>query len=85
MTYGAGFTPYGQRGGNAYRAASWGNQANFQRQNAANAANLWNAQAQNMSRYSLGNRQLQFQQQQSSQDQKDKFLRFGVNALAGLM
>lgn len=69
----------------AFRAASWGNAANFGRTQSQQQQNLWGQQQQARSAYSISNRQFQNDQSQNSRNQRDQFLRFGVGALSGLM
>lgn len=69
----------------AFRAASWGNAANYGRQQSQQQQGLWGQQQQARSAYGLSNAQFQNEQYASSQNERDKYLRFGVGALAGLM
>lgn len=69
----------------AYRAASWGNAANYGRAQAQQQQGLWGQQQQSRSAYSISNRQFQNDQYRNTQNQRDQFLRFGVGALSGLM
>lgn len=74
------------RGGSpSYRAASWGNAANFGRQQGQMAGELYGTQRQNRSNYNVQNQQFLLSQRQNQRNQQDQFFRFGVNALAGLL
>lgn len=69
----------------AFRAASWGNAANFRRGQTQRAQGLAAKQQGAQSRYNIANRQYQYNMSRDTQNERDQFLRFGVNALSGLM
>lgn len=69
----------------AYAAAALGNGANFRREQARREQGLSATQQGNMSRYNLASRQHAMNLYGDQRDENDRFLRFGVNALAGLM
>lgn len=69
----------------AFRAAAWGNAANYGRQQAQQQQNLWGQQQQAMSAYGIANAQFQNDQYAYNQNNRDRALRFGMGALAGLM
>lgn len=69
----------------AFRAASWGNAANFGRNQSRQKQQLWGQQQQARSSYGVANAQFQNDQYATARNQRDQFLRFGVGALTGLM
>lgn len=69
----------------AYRAASWGNAANYSRARQGAYGQFASQAQQADDRYGLAFDTFQNQRGMNSQRQRDQFLRFGVGALAGLM
>lgn len=69
----------------AHMGASWAGQANRGRQQSQNQAKLWGQYAPQRNQQVMGRHQLANQQGMAAMNQKDKYFRFGVGALAGLM
>lgn len=68
-----------------YLGASGANKAQQGFQNQQGWSNAYSQNRQANNQYSLARRGLQVQKTMDTQNQKDKMLQFGVNALAGLM
>lgn len=69
----------------AYRAASWGNAANYNRARQGAYGQVASQAQQADNRYGLAYDTFQNQRSVNSQRQRDQFLRFGIGALSGLM
>lgn len=68
-----------------YLGASGANKAQQGFQNQQGWSNAYSQNRQANNQYSLARRGFQMQKTMDTQNQKDKMLQFGVNALAGLM
>lgn len=69
----------------AYRSAAWGNAANFNRNQQANYGQFYSQAQRADAGNRMANQQFGMQSRANSQKQRDQMLRFGVNALTGLM
>lgn len=69
----------------AYMGAAWGNQANRNRQNAQQSAQMWGQYAPQRQQNAIGWNQLATNQAIQGQNQQGQQFRFGINALTGLM
>lgn len=69
----------------AYMGAAWGNQAFRNRQNSQQTAQQWGQYAPQRQQNAMGWNQLATNQAMQGQNQQGQQLRFGMNALSGLM